>query len=79
MDIDFSKKTSYYGGMKLARPYEREAKDFGIDLSILSSNLKKSPAERIIFHQKALSMMTTLKSHAQDIRYSKPTHSSVRK
>jgi len=52
--------------MKRAQPsaasaWER-ARDFGIDVSLLAANLRKSPAERLRQHARALAALQVLRA-----------------
>ena len=44
-----------------ARSAWEEAQAYGIDMSLLESNLRKTPQERIRAHSRALAMATALK------------------
>jgi len=43
------------------------AEDYGIDMSIIEENLRRSPAERITFHQSALELMLALRQAGNEL------------
>ena len=51
--------------------FQKQAADYGIDLSLLDCNLARTPLERIHIHQEALNRMTLLKKAGEDARHRK--------
>ena len=56
---------------KKGTQHRKHAQEYGIDLSLLESNLKMAPSERVIAHQKALEFALLLRQAGEDARFSK--------
>ena len=64
--------------MKLKR-HQKAAKNYGIDLSLLESNLRLSPTDRVIAHEKALEFALLLRQAGENARSKKSTAKAPRK
>jgi len=51
--------------------FQKEAQDYGIDLSLLEENLKKTPTERLLAHQSALELTALLRQAGENARQQK--------
>jgi len=59
--VEKTKRNNAIGGNSEERDEVQIAADYGIDISLLISNLQKTPAERIRLHQIALNTANKLR------------------